>query len=415
MIAYLTTATNAALRRKQDVGWEIWDGEMVTGCGMQDVRCGMHCLVRPSRARSKRRYAHRHQEWLLLVLLFAGAHLFGAYLESDEKESPQPAPIPPPRPPVRIIPPEPPLPPAAVRDVLARVRVESPHSYKNLTVFPLSLRSPNALDSIRTLDQAVRRGWLTVREQRRARVPFLTVRNESRHYIFCMAGEIIVGGKQNRILRADVLIPPHSGDIDVPVYCVEQQRWKGTHSDFLETPGIAHRELRMAAAKGASQASIWGEVDSFSRRVGATSATKDYSKVFEDAELRKWLEDVRGRFRRVLGPDRVGAVFVVRNRIIGCELFCDDELFEQLYDKILRSYLMDYAGREPRWATTLDREDIRRALRRTLSAEFAQRATPGVGQLYNIHRGTDGSALVWRNRLVHMILYPDLLVRPLRE
>ena len=351
-----------------------------------------------------------------LVLLLSGMQLLAAYLESDGKKSEAPAPAPRPRPPVRVIPPpEPPPPPEAVRELLQRIQVESSHSYKNLAVFPLSLRSPHGLDNIRTLDEAVRRGWLTVREQKQARVPYLTLRNESRPYVFCMAGEIIVGGKQNRILRADVLIPPDSGSIEVPVYCVEQGRWKGANDDFYESPGLAHGGLRLAAAKGASQDAIWGEIESFSRRVGATSSTKDYGQVFEDAELKKWLEDVLPRFRRVLRSDRVGVVVVAGNRIVGCDLFGDDKLFQKLRDKILRSYLMDYAGREPRTRTTLDRDDIRRFLRRALAAEFAHRSTPGAGRLYNIRRGADGAALLWRKSVVHMVLYPGIRVRPLRD
>lgn len=36
-----------------------------------------------------------------------------------------------------------------------------------------------------------------------------------------LAGEILLGGKQNRVLTEDILLPPGSGPRNVGVYCVE--------------------------------------------------------------------------------------------------------------------------------------------------------------------------------------------------
>ena len=46
-----------------------------------------------------------------------------------------------------------------------------------------------ALD-VETLDEALRRGWLAIQEKDVAVVAQLRVRNESRHCVFLMAGEV---------------------------------------------------------------------------------------------------------------------------------------------------------------------------------------------------------------------------------
>ncbi len=40
-----------------------------------------------------------------------------------------------------------------------------------------------------------------------------------------LAGEILLGGKQNRVMTEDILLPPLSAPVDLQVYCVEQGRW----------------------------------------------------------------------------------------------------------------------------------------------------------------------------------------------
>ena len=65
-----------------------------------------------------------------------------------------------------------------------------------------------------------------------ARVPDVVVDNRGKSHVLLLAGEILVGGKQNRVLREDILLPPLSGARPIGVYCVEQGRWNEGRRDF---------------------------------------------------------------------------------------------------------------------------------------------------------------------------------------
>ena len=68
--------------------------------------------------------------------------------------------------------------------------------------------APAAL-GIATLDEARARApssSLTEREQ--TTVPELLVDNRGKVAVLLLAGEILVGGKQNRVLKEDLLLPP---------------------------------------------------------------------------------------------------------------------------------------------------------------------------------------------------------------
>ncbi|MGC8833611.1 MAG: ARPP-1 family domain-containing protein, partial [Armatimonadota bacterium] len=100
------------------------------------------------------------------------------------------------------------------QDVIERtinqLRVGRPISYRNLTVFPVT--GPEQFDvEFLTLDEALRQGVLEVSEVGSGRVSEVRVENTSNRYVFMMAGEVIVGAKQDRMIADDVLVPPKSG------------------------------------------------------------------------------------------------------------------------------------------------------------------------------------------------------------
>jgi len=331
-----------------------------------------------------------------------------AYLETpDDRARPatvQPRPLPPvPRP--GPVPPDDPG--CAVRALLRKVRVEAPYTHENLTVFPLTLDAPDRRYDVRTLAEAVRRGWIEVRELGRAQVPELCVRNDGDSHVFIMAGELLTGGRQNRMVRDDVLLSPHSDEVVVPVYCVEKGRWSGPRDVFSEAPGLVHPELRSRVLRGASQESVWGEVEAHSRRLGIRSETADYQHVYEDSRVRDRVDRIWPRFRRVCRRGRVGAVILCGSRILGCELFSSDRLFAELWDRIWRSYALDYIAR-PHWhGGRPDAFEVRRFLEQAAAARLTLEPSPGVGDKLRLSRGCDGHALVWRDGVVHMGFYPE--------
>ena len=49
----------------------------------------------------------------------------------------------------------------------------------------------------------------------------LFVENNSQDTIILLAGEVVKGGKQDRTLATDLILPPGKGKKDIDVFCVE--------------------------------------------------------------------------------------------------------------------------------------------------------------------------------------------------
>jgi len=340
-----------------------------------------------------------------------------AYLESDAGDRSGPSV---PEPPPRILPPEADSP--LIR-LVRRMRVGEPFSRRGLTFFPLLLPDREVFDwDVLTLDEALNRDMLLIRETGGGEVPRVRVRNDATRPVFLMAGEIIVGGKQNRIIRNDILLPARSDFVEVPVYCGEQDRWSDDDAAF-KSGGLSAPSLRKMAADVAPQGHIWREIEGQLGRAELRSSTRNYQQIYEDAGTRRRLDECVSDFRGFCRGDTVGCVAVSRGRIIGCDIFTDRGLFARLWDKICRSYAAEeivvYRGNRREWTqrhAVPDDRAVRRFLDTILAAGFSEVSTPGIGRYRRISGAVSGHVLEFRGSVLHAGVFPARLpIEPLER
>jgi len=114
--------------------------------------------------------------------------------------------------------------PAASDDLI----VGEPIRFENLTIFPLSSRTPKNDNRFTTLDEGLKNGTVQVKEiNSQAQVNQLALVNHSKKPLYLMPGEIIVGGQQDRTIAQEYVIPPGPKPVQINVYCVEHGRWVG--------------------------------------------------------------------------------------------------------------------------------------------------------------------------------------------
>src|ERR1700730_9514756 len=131
-------------------------------------------------------------------------------------------------------------------------RVLEPIRHGNLTVFPVVASKSYPTGEFLTLDEGLRSGEVVVTEygnvrgliRRRppgmtpaipregAEVNRLVLVNNSRRPLLLLAGEIVAGGKQDRVIGKDRIVPAESDPVDLSVFCVEPGRWVGTSEQF---------------------------------------------------------------------------------------------------------------------------------------------------------------------------------------
>ena len=224
---------------------------------------------------------------------------------------------------------------------MSALRVGSASRHGALTVFWLSGSTVVPPLEVATLDEARASGALVIAERDRAAVPELNVDNRGKSHVLLLAGEILVGGKQNRVLREDILLPPLSGPRALGVYCVEQGRWNEGRRDFESKSTFAHPALRREVYDKVEQARVWSEVARSARAAAAPSPTASYQQVYEQPAVREHLDEAeRGLDARVSAGALGAAVFVGPN-LSGVDVFRDASLFAREWRKLLRAYAVE--------------------------------------------------------------------------
>lgn len=309
-------------------------------------------------------------------------------------------------------PPVPPRPGNPVTEAVRRISVGPGHTHKGLTVFALETSGEIARANYLSAEEALARRVLHIREKEGGSVPTLLGRNTGDWPILLLAGEILTGGKQNRTLQDDVLLLPGSGQVVLPVLCVERGRWNGRDSTFKSSASLSALNVRAAVNTGAGQGVIWENVAGYQSSIGAVSETEDLQAVQGSGEVREAVGDYIEAFRKHWRPATVGMVVARHGRIVGADIFCNERTFRKHRDRILESYTVHcYAMRSERSGphrkvAPPDREAARRFLLRTLKAHYERRATPGAGQLLAVSgAGIKGQALAFKGVLLHAAIF----------
>ena len=292
-------------------------------------------------------------------------------------------------------------------------RIGEPRHAKNLVVYPL-FTSGLASGGYWTLDGALARKALRITEKGEGNVPELLVENLADEPIFLMAGEIVTGGKQNRVIAQDILLAPRSGPISLGVYCVEHGRWTVQTKYFGAERDIAHNQLRQQLNDVSnSQSQVWTEVSRKARAVtgqAAASPTGYLGAAFQDRDVQR---KVDGYTKSIALPrDANGMAVLTGGRVAGVEIFGDCETFAKLRDKLLRSYAVDAIESDATDIGGHGRDMVVEFLRRAEDTRLVSKPSLGVGRLLGIEgAGLYGSVLVFHEQrgahsVVHTSIFP---------
>jgi hypothetical protein len=287
--------------------------------------------------------------------------------------------------------------------------IGNPKRYKNLTIFPLSISKGRDKKSITTLDEAMKKGYIEIKEKSSSEVNTVILVNTSKHYVFILAGEVITGCKQDRMVSEDCLIPPHSGKVYLSVYCTEHGRWTHKTTTFGSGMIAINPSMREVAKASKSQSEVWAEVEEKREEVGAASSPTDaYMDIVEDEEVKKDLKPYLDKFSGipdVSGWNTVGVIAAVGEEIIVLDLFSNHTLFKGLWKKLIKSYALDAINRPCNGS--LSKSDIRDFLNELKDVEICTRDTDGTGDAYTIEGDFSfGTALLFDEKVVHCDLFP---------
>ncbi|MBN1917122.1 MAG: hypothetical protein JW889_04355 [Verrucomicrobia bacterium] len=334
---------------------------------------------------------------LLGLMALVGRPGWGSYLETDPETGGG----------GRVVPPRPGGVGNEITRLVRRVEVGRPFTTRNMMVFPLYVEGGTDPTRYVMLDDAIAQGLLRVYEKDQGRVQEVIVRNTSRSTIFLMAGEIISGAKQNRVIATDVLLRADGPEVAVPVYCVERGRWAGDTMHFRTDKSFANAALRDMAQSKAGQDAVWDEVKRVSEEAGVESKTGSFQDVVNDAGVRDALDEY-GKIMPEPPRRCMGVAIAINNQVVGVELFANEALFTALWPKIRRGYALDAHPLFPeyertRWLRLIDERDVRAFLDRVYDARFARRDGIDLGFMYTIRTdGLSGEGLIHDAGVIHV-------------
>jgi hypothetical protein len=125
-------------------------------------------------------------------------------------------------------------------------RLSGPQTHDNLAIYFVHGESRPGPVPL-TLREALMKKTVEVRET--GNVNELRVMNAGEEAVYIQSGDIVKGGRQDRVLLMSMLLPPGSGEVPIPVFCVEAQRWSGRAGESATIFESAEAILPSRAAK----------------------------------------------------------------------------------------------------------------------------------------------------------------------
>mgnify|MGYP001255512710 FL=1 len=230
-------------------------------------------------------------------------------------------------------------------------KISAPYTHKNLTIFLLHGKNESTKSNVMTLQEAMERRVFTVYET--SNVNELEVENLSKEFdVFIQSGDIVKGGKQDRILAISIIIPARSGRVRIEAFCVESGRWtKRGNEDSSKFDSsndrVVTKELKMAANAARSQEEVWSRVTDAQARLsknvgGSVASGKSASSLQLSLENEKVIANVDEYVQALNGivngkSDVIGYAFAINGKINSADVYVSNALFKKLWAKMLKA------------------------------------------------------------------------------
>jgi len=259
------------------------------------------------------------------------------------------------------------------------VDYDSAVEFKNLRIIPIrpkngfGKKAPKAI----SLSQAIKQGIAVISERGTAsteNVHFLRINNHSDQTIYISSGELISGGRQDRIVTRDTLLEPNGRDQYVSVMCVEELRWSDKEKKFAYE-NFANPALRKVLDVNKNQVLIWQEIGRQLGESNIQSKSAAYLSRNANKKMVQLNDEYYNFFKQKFKTSDstvVGFVCMSGDKVIGSDIFASSDLFYNQLDPLLKGYCDQalYVGKP----VTITREEQKIYLDKLLTDKISQEA-----------------------------------------
>src|SRR5262249_11664835 len=272
--------------------------------------------------------------------------------------------------------------------------VSGPYSHKNLTIFLLHGADQRQDKTPLTLQEAMERKMVVVDET--GDVNNLAIENLSDEEVYVQSGDIVKGGRQDRVLALDLIVPPKSGKIRIASFCVEQGWGAGSGqaaAGYCDSArkALSSKDLKIAAKHSASQGEVWDKVAQSQAKLSAGVVAADPAVVtkpappaqgqmaaggggetasagpevrggdfsvrsspsssslqlsLENPNLKQVVDDYVKKLSPIIEGknDVIGYVFAINGQINSADVYSSSALFKKLWPKLIESSATEAVG-----------------------------------------------------------------------
>ena len=263
----------------------------------------------------------------------------------------------------------------------ADYRFSGPYTHGNLTIYMIHGKAGLSGKTPITLQEAMKRDVVRVHET--GSVNQLEVENLGDDLVFIQSGDIVKGGKQDRVLSVDLILPPRSGRVAIASFCVEQSRWTGRGKEDVtkfSSSGtmLPSREMKVAAraplmskpetppattggrqapqqtdrtSVGNSQSEVWRGVsktqEKLQRNVGAPVAAPQSASSLQLSMENEKLKQATDAYTTALAgaidkePGAIGFVFAINGQVNSADVYGSPDLFRNMWPKLLQASVIE--------------------------------------------------------------------------
>ena len=247
-------------------------------------------------------------------------------------------------------------------------RVSGPFVHENLAVYFVHGKAGDGPVPL-TLEEALQKGAVRVHET--SNVNELEIENLAAEEVFVQTGDIVKGGKQDRVITSSLVLPPRSGRVPIGSFCVEQGRWtaRGGESaqQFSSSPSAVPSRKAKIAMRVASptldprldsvavrQGEVWRSVaetqSRLSANLGAPVAAPQSRTSLQLSLENEKLAEARAAYVKALAAagekdgDIVGFAFAVNGKVNSADVYPSNGLFRKMWQKLLMASATEAIG-----------------------------------------------------------------------
>jgi hypothetical protein len=245
--------------------------------------------------------------------------------------------------------------------------ITGPVSHANLAIYFIHGESTPGPAPL-TLQEAMAKGAVRVIET--SSVNELKIENAGEEDVYVQSGDMVKGGRQDRVLMVSFVLPRKSGEVPVSAYCVEHGRWSKRGAEEVTAFAGSYNSLPSREAKlamkaplagalpaepgvlpaqapnetGERQRAVWDEVAKAQQKlsagadapVAAAASPSSLQLALENDKLKNVREEyVTALEDKAAEGDIVGFVFAVNGRINSADVYPSNGLFRKMWAKLL--------------------------------------------------------------------------------